>query len=423
MNIPLVIAFVGMVVFLAHLLAEIFSRTKVPDVLSLFLLGFLIGPVFKLVSPEHFGNVGPVFTTITLVIILFEGGMGLHLDELRSTMRPALTLTVAGFFATMLIVGAVTWSFLGPTRAFMLGAIVGGTSSAVVIPLVAQLKMEKGTKAVLIVESAVSDVLCIVFAIAFLEAYRLGEVRVGAMAGHIVASFFIAAIIGVAAAFLWSVLLSRVRTLRNSLFTTPAFVFVIFAVAEMFEFSGAITSLAFGIALGNVEAFKVPRLKQYMPHEPIAPNEIEKAFFSEIVFLLKTFFFIYIGLSIQLKDPLWLTAGLVLTALIFVARVPVVRFSMSKRIPPQDASFMATIVPKGLAAAVLASIPLQQGVEDGELIQNVTYSIILFSIIATSILIFLLEKTSFSKLYERLLKTAKQEGLKPVEIVSEDTSS
>lgn len=84
---------------------------------------------------------------------------------------------------------------------------------------------------------------------------------------------------------------------------------------------------------------------------------------------------------------------------------------------------MATIVPKGLAAAVLASIPLQQGVEDGELIQNVTYSIILFSIIATSILIFLLEKTSFSKLYERLLKTAKQEGLKPVEVVSEDTSS
>ncbi|MBX2992974.1 MAG: cation:proton antiporter, partial [Bacteroidetes bacterium] len=156
MNIALVIAFVGMVVFLAHLLAEIFSRTKVPDVLSLFLLGFLIGPVFKLVSPEHFGNVGPVFTTITLVIILFEGGMGLHLDELRSTMRPALTLTVASFFATMLIVGAVTWTILGPTQAFMLGAIVGGTSSAVVIPLVAQLKMEKGSRAVLIVESAVS---------------------------------------------------------------------------------------------------------------------------------------------------------------------------------------------------------------------------------------------------------------------------
>ncbi len=59
MDTAIVIAFIGIVVFLSHLLAEIFSRTKIPDVLSLFLLGVLIGPVFKLVILLISGSSAP----------------------------------------------------------------------------------------------------------------------------------------------------------------------------------------------------------------------------------------------------------------------------------------------------------------------------------------------------------------------------
>ncbi len=58
-------------------------------------------------------------------------------------------------------------------------------------------------------------------------------------------------------------------------------------------------------------------------------------------------------------------------------------------------------MPKGLAAAVLASVSLQQGISGGEFIQNVTYTIILFSIIMTSALVFFLDKTSLSEVYFR----------------------
>ena len=94
MNIAIVIAFIGIMVFLSHILAEVFSRTKIPDVLSLFLLGVFIGPVLNLVMPSDFGAVGPIFTTVTLIVMLFESGIGLHVYEILRTMRPAVSLTI-----------------------------------------------------------------------------------------------------------------------------------------------------------------------------------------------------------------------------------------------------------------------------------------------------------------------------------------
>jgi len=60
----------------------------------------------------------------------------------------------------------------------------------------------------------------------------------------------------------------------------------------------------------------------------------------------------------------------------------------------QDLIFMSTIVPKGLAAAVLATIPMQQGIVGGELIKDIVFSVILFSIVFTSVLIPVIEKST-----------------------------
>ena len=77
--------FLGILVFSAHLFAMIFSKKKIPDVLLLLGIGVLIGPVLKLVSPSDFGAVGGVFTSITLIVILFEGGTGISINDLYSS--------------------------------------------------------------------------------------------------------------------------------------------------------------------------------------------------------------------------------------------------------------------------------------------------------------------------------------------------
>jgi NhaP-type Na+/H+ and K+/H+ antiporter len=58
--------------------------------------------------------------------------------------------------------------------------------------------------------------------------------------------------------------------------------------------------------------------------------------------------------------------------------------------------------PKGLAAAVLASMPLEAGIANGQAIQDITYIVIFFSILVCSVMVFLLERTAFSKTYQKL---------------------
>ena len=399
-NVAQVIAFVGILIFLAHLFTGIFSRTRIPDVILLIIIGVCVGPVLGLTSPPLFGSVGPVFITVTLIIILFESGIALKLSTLRSTLGGAMILAPLSFFSTMLVVaGFAIWlTDLETLPAFILGAIVGSTSEAVVIPLVRQLTLREETKTLLSVESSLNDVLSIVITIALVQAYTLGKFEIGLVAGDLVASFLVALVFGIVGALIWSILLNRVHAIKNAIFTTPAFVFIIFGIVEVMGFSGAIAALAFGVTIGNIETIHFPFFKTLTVKEPVGLNETERVFFSEVAFLMKTFFFIYLGISLELISGWFIIVGLVLTIVAFVLRIPAVRL-VGKSLVPKDASVVAVMVPKGLAAVVLASIPLQQGIIGGEIIQNITYGVVLFSIVFTSFLVILLEKTRLTDLY------------------------
>jgi len=396
-----VIAFVGILVFVAHLFTGIFSRTRIPDVILLIFIGICVGPVLGLASPALFGEVGPVFTTITLIIILFESGLALRLSMLRAALGGAMILAPLSFFSTMAVVaGFAVWlTDLEVLPAFILGAIVGSTSEAVVIPLVRQLKIKEETSTLLSVESSVNDVLSIIITVALVQAYVVGKFEIASVSGDLIASFLVALVFGIIGALIWSILLNRVHAIKNAIFTTPAFVFVIYGIVETLGFSGAIAALAFGITIGNIETIRIPIFKSWTVKEPVGLNTTEKVFFSEVAFLLKTFFFIYLGISLELISGWLIIVGLILTAVAFVLRIPAVKLSVRQAMGAKDFSVMAVMVPKGLAAVVLASIPLQQGVAGGEIIKNVTYGVVLFSIVVTSVLVLLLEKTPLPQLY------------------------
>jgi NhaP-type Na+/H+ or K+/H+ antiporter len=404
-DIALIIAFVGILVFLAHFFTGIFSRTRIPDVLLLIAIGICVGPILGLTSPSQFGEFGPIFTTITLIIILFESGIALKLNTLRAALGGAMTLAPLSFFLTMAVVAAFAlWlTDLELIPAFILGAIVGSTSEAVIIPLVRQLKMREETQALLSVESSVNDVLSIVITIALVEAYTLGEFKIASISGDLIASFLVAIVFGVLGAFAWSILLNRIHAIKNAMFTTPAFVFVIFGVVEILGFSGAIAALAFGITIGNIESIRFPFFRRDPASEPVGLTETEKIFFSEVAFLLKTFFFVYLGISLELMSSWMIILALILTIVAFVVRIPVTKVSLKRAIPLKDASIISVMVPKGLAAVVLASIPFQQAVVGGELIKNIVYGVVLLSIVMTAFLVMLIDKTKLLDLYEWLL--------------------
>ncbi|MCK4274045.1 MAG: cation:proton antiporter, partial [Dehalococcoidales bacterium] len=387
------------------------------------IIGICVGPVLGLASPSFFGEVGPVFTTVTLIIILFESGLALRLSMLRAALGGAMALAPLSFFSTMAVVaGLAIWlTDLEVLPAFILGAIVGSTSETVVIPLIRQLKIKEETTTLLSVESSVNDVLSIVITMALVQAYVVGKFEIASVSGNLIASFLVALVFGIIGALIWSVLLNRIHAIKNAIFTTPAFVFVIYGIVETLGFSGAIAALAFGVTIGNIETIRIPIFKSWTVKEAVGLNATEKIFFSEVAFLLKTFFFIYLGISLELISGWFIIVGLILTAVAFVLRIPAVKLSIRQAVGPKDFSVMAVMVPKGLAAVVLASIPLQQGVAGGEIIKNITYGVVLFSIVITSILVLLLEKTRLPDVYAwvfspTLPRWGRKVGLRPTDM-------
>lgn len=421
----LTIVFVGCTIFLSHWFATLFARTKIPDVLWLFIIGLLLGPVFGVVHPENFGAVGPVFTTITLVFILFESGIDQRLEPLINSIGGTAKITAYNFIGTCLVAGSIAYfnTDLGFLRSLMLGSIVGGTSSAVVTTLVRQFPMGERTRTILVLESAFSDVFTLAVPLTLLTAYKIGKVDVAFVTGQMIAAFILAAMLGVAGAFGWSILLNRMRTLQNTVFTTPAFVFILYGIVELLNYSGPIAALAFGITLGNMDVLGPPIMRNVLVAKPISLNDNERAFFSEAVFLLRTFFFVYIGISVHLEDWWLLALGAIITGALFLARIPIVRISVPRNTSPKDATYMSTMIPKGLGAAVLASLPAQQGIEGGEIIQSIVFSIILCSTLFTTILTFLVDKTWLSHVYTWLFRVSglgKNKALKSASTEQED---
>ena len=173
-------------------------------------------------------------------------------------------------------------------------------------------------------------------------------------------------------------------------------------------FSGAIAALAFGIGLANIDGIYNAWLKKFIKKVPVNLNETERSLFSELVLLLKTFFFIYVGISIQLNDWHPIVIGLGISVLLFIIRIPAVRFAISKKegIPEKEVVFMSALNPKGLTAAVLATQALIYipDLETAMFVRNIVFSVILFSIVINSILIPVIDKEKgLYRLYLRLL--------------------
>lgn len=397
----LILSFVGLLVFLAHLFVVLFRKMRVPDVLLLIVIGLILGPATGFVTPEHFGKVGPVFAQVALALMLFDGGVESKFEVLKENWKSCLGLIFPAFLAAFCLGAAFMKYALGLDNesSFLIGAILGSASPSVVVPMVKQLRMRRGATLVLMLESALADVLCLVLVLGFLKAHETGSLKFGVILFQVLSSFLAAGAIGACAGLGWSFLLTKVRSIENNIFLTLALVFILFGSLDAVHLSGGVAVLVFGMVIGNAGSIRIPWIRQAGSPGAGQFTEREKAFFSEMVFLIKTFFFVYLGLSLQLRNWKVLAIALGLFVAVVALRIPIVSLAMKRATSRRDASLMTVMAPKGLAAAVLASLPFQQNWSSGELIRDLSYAIILFSIICTSVLVFLLESTALSRVF------------------------
>jgi potassium/hydrogen antiporter len=389
MDILTLFSLAGIIIFIGFIGEWIFQKTNIPDVIWLMLLGFFVNQVFNVSESEIIHTLAPLFTTFALLFILFEGAINIDLKKLLKGVVGGGSLAFIYFLTCLIIVPVammmVGWGFW---EGLLLAAMIGGISSDVIIPLAKKIKVKENTSLMLTLESAISDVLSIVVAITVINIIVLRQFSVVFVAQQIVYSFGLAIIAGVLLGIMWIKLQQRMGT--KSYIIIIAALLLLYSFVEYMQASGAIACLAFGIIAGNSR-----KIFSFLEkgHDSTMTSS-QKFFFAEISFFIKTFFFVYLGLIIDLRYAGLIILGFLLTLLLYLSRPIAVRLASGKA-ELKDRTLMEVLVPKGLAAAVLAQLPAQYGIAHSAMFPNIVLSVIMFSILLSTVGVFLTERKNF----------------------------
>ncbi|HEY54838.1 MAG TPA: hypothetical protein G4N91_00965 [Dehalococcoidia bacterium] len=378
-----ILGFIGALLAIGFLADYLFRKVSFPDILLLLGLGYLIGPVFKIVDPTQIAPFSQIIASLALVIILFNGGLDLKLRQVLSNAPRTIALVVLGIAGSAAVVTIIAYHMLGwdLMHSLLLGAILGGSSPSIVIPLVSRAKVPGKVSSLLSLESAFNGALVIVIALVILEVITSGNSgNEASIVGQAIAiKFSIGAGIGAAAGIIWLWVLTLLEGEAFDDILTLAVVFLVYFGVESIQGSGVICALFFGIVLGNgVEIARFLRIKR-----TVEIHDVMKKFHSQMSFLIKTFFFVYLGLMITFDDINIVSIGLLLSlALLFVRYFVVLLTSIGDSTLLKHSAFLSTMLPRGLSAAVVAEVVVAAGIANAS-----SYpSIIMIVIVATVII-------------------------------------
>jgi len=371
----------GVVIFLGVAGEAFFKKTGIPDVAFLMILGVIIGPVFGLIQPEAVIQVVPYFAALALIIIMFDGGLNLDIKHVIKTAHFSVTLAVLGFVLSVVMISiaahfALGWAWLD---SILLASIVGGSSSAIVFGLVRNIKISEETKSMLSFESALTDILATIVAFILFEAVLAGHFDLQTLQETIGRAVIVGLVLGFGVGIPWMYISTKLGNAQHAYMLTLGVLFVLFFLANSFGESGALTALVFGLMIGNkshlakILRFKLPRI------------ELDDPTHNQLTFLVRSFFFVFVGLMASFGQIEYLIFGVLMTIAVYFGRILVGKITLTKRFSLLDRAVTNSMIPRGLAAAVLATYPITMGLPNADAYPQLIFFIILSSVIITTI--------------------------------------
>ena len=371
----------GVVIFAGVAGEAFFKKTGIPDVAFLMVLGVIIGPVLGIIGPDAVIQVVPYFAALALIIIMFDGGLNLDIRHVIRTAHFSVTLAVLGFILSVVIITlgahyALGWFWLD---SILLGSIVGGSSSAIVFGLVRNIKISEETKSMLSFESALTDILATIVAFILFEAVLAGQFDLQTLQETIGRAVVVGLVLGFGVGIPWMYVSTKLGNAQHAYMLTLGILFVLFFLANSFGESGALTALVFGLMIGNkshlarILRFKLPRI------------EMDDPTHNQLTFLVRSFFFVFVGLMASFGQIEYVIFGILITVAVYFGRMFVGKITLTKRFSMLDRSVTNSMIPRGLAAAVLATYPITMGLPNAEAYPQIIFFIILSSVIITTI--------------------------------------
>lgn len=359
-----------------------FRRFRVSDVIVLLAVGFLLGPVLGLMDGAWLTPAMPILAPLGLVIILFEGGLELRWQEVRRHGPGAIVFSLVSWGAAVAAIWLVSVRMLdlAPMHALLFATAVGATGIVAVIPILAQVRASPKARVWLTTETGLGDLLSAV-AVVGLASMMLtggGAIEFGLDFG---ARVLLGGAIGILGGLAWSRALFHVPERSYAYALTLGALLVAYAATEALGGSGYLSALVFGLVVGNAGALVkeggVPALASL--------SERAREHQGEIIFLLRSVYFVYLGMALGrgILTPASAWAMLSLVGAIAAVRVLVV---MLLHRGDRDTRLLLTaMMPRGMATMVLAATPAAMGVPGTEALIPLALVLVVGADIATSI--------------------------------------
>ena len=378
---PILLLAASVVIIMGVLGEAFFKKTGIPDILFLMVLGVIIGPVLGIIQPEAVLEIVPYFAAVALIIIMFDGGLNLHIGKVVKTAHFSVILVIVGFAVSVGIVGSFAhyglgWEWLD---SILLGSIVGGSSSIIVFGLVKKLHISEEAKSMLNFESALTDIFAVIVAFVLFEALLSGEFSLDLLGVTIGKAVMVGLVLGFGVGIPWMFVISKLKNAQHSYMLTIGMLFMLFFLATSFGESGALTALVFGLMLGKKNYF-TRLLKVKFPEDLI-----DDSLHNQVTFLVRAFFFVFVGLLASFAQIEYVIFGVIAAIAIYIGRIIITKSVLVRGFSTLDKKVTSVMIPRGLAAAVLATFPLSMGLPNADAYPQIIFFVVITSVIITTI--------------------------------------
>ena len=325
----------------AHILGRFF---RMPSIVFLLFFGIILGPeVLNIINTSGFEQQLEAIVAISVAIIVFDGGLNINLNHIRTLHKSILKIISIGVLTTFIGATFVSYYLINiPLEMSLLyGALVSATGPTVITPIVKQVHVNRKISKILEAEGVLNDPISVILSALVFEWILVSAPDMGVVQCMIIrvgAGIIIGLVGGVMLAYiLQNIPLITAQYARLITLTT---VLLSFAIAESFGNGSGILAVAIlAFIIGSTD---------------IAHKESIKEFKGDLVIILLSFIFILLAGMIKL-EYIWnigIPGIFVILILLFVIRPAAVFASTAgSLLTVNDKAFISFIAPRGVVPA------------------------------------------------------------------------
>lgn len=374
-DMTLIIVLISLLIIgiLAHYSGKLIEYIKLPSLIGMMLIGMLIGPSFLNLVPDATLTIAPTLKDIALVTVLFIGGLGISVAQMKQIGRPAILLsaipaTLEGFTIALMAMLFLKFSFI---QGAILGFIIAAVSPAVLIPSMIDLinrkvGQDKAIPQMLLVGASADDTIAITLFTTFLGIYMQTTSGEAISIPMQLLMIPLTIIISVAAGFivykLSKPIIEKISSSIGKVIVAFGLCLLMRAIEKYFHleiFNSLLTVMLYGFFIRNYVVDSSQMILNQM-------NRIWKTG--------KLYLFAFVGMAINptLVGEFFLIGCGILAISLSVRSIGVLISLIGTNLSFKERIFcVIAYLPKATVQSAKAAIPMQMGVAGGEIMQAI----------------------------------------------------